>query len=571
MSSGERVQVEEQKVEQEEEQEEVQEEEELVEELANMTVKDMQQQAVQVQVQAVQTEDATEESGVNTEPDWESQVAAMLEYSGSLTAQYNGLVRRQDEEEATQEKHKLQLQKRKEEATRQHQALMDKLESLRVKLQLNNSKAARKNFLSKKQEMSSEKNRAEEERNRLAKELEEGERRLAALAEEQSEEQRRWQEELDELRREMERLRKEAREAEQLASQDENAAVEMQRDVAMTRIEAWLRELAQYLSALRAEFPQQFPYERLKWEKKEAAVRRSQAELQSRFQDVLQQLRQGAELESLPRINVPSLPQVPTSDLRFSLVMQSLVPPPFVPPPPLPPNPVARPLPPQRHPDYYQDQYPPLHRPQFRQHYPPPPELYFQPPLQFQAPPPPQFQPHIRAPVRVTPPPSLSPSPSPSPVAPSPPPPAASAGKLDKVLEKLGTRFPQCNRTQLTQLLQQVKSARGTMAGMSMEEVMEQVGLRLGQNEKLLSAPGPVVRPTPPGPIQRPTPSPQRARLAAAAPGVGARKLCLMCQNGVAPESRHPLSCAHTIHKDCIRTWLQSSPNNSCPFCPTKS
>ncbi|AWP07724.1 putative RING finger protein 214-like [Scophthalmus maximus] len=236
----------------------------------------MQQQAVQVQVQAVQTEDATEESGVNTEPDWESQ------------------------------------------------ALMDKLESLRVKLQLNNSKAARKNFLSKKQEMSSEKNRAEEERNRLAKELEEGERRLAALAEEQSEEQRRWQEELDELRREMERLRKEAREAEQLASQDENAAVEMQRDVAMTRIEAWLRELAQYLSALRAEFPQQFPYERLKWEKKEAAVRRSQAELQSRFQDVLQQLRQGAELESLPRINVPSLPQVPTvRDTMSSMTSES--------------------------------------------------------------------------------------------------------------------------------------------------------------------------------------------------------------------------------------------------------
>lgn len=557
--------------------EEEEEEDDLELALANMRVEDLLQK-----VQAVQTDSTTVESGVNTEPDWESQVEAMLEYSSSLMERYDSLMKKQDEEGEAHEKHKQQVLKKKEEATRQHQALLEKLESLRVKLQLNDSKATRKNFLAKKQEMTSEKNRVEEERNRLAKELEESERKLTALTEEQSEEQRRWQEELDELRQEMERVRKEAQEAELLALKDEIVAKEKQRDVAMARIEAWLSEVRQYLNTLRVEFPQQYPHERQKWEKKEGLVRRSREELQSRFQEVLQQLQQGRELESLPRINMPSLPQLPMADLRFNQVMQSLVRPQFMPPPPT--VPMNRPLHPPRHPHFYQ-QYQPPHHPQYRHHYthrPPPPIQQFQPPLPPQHQP--HFQPHIRAQMRVTPSPSLSPSPPVQPiypVAPSPPAPAAApsptpatsapAGKLDKVLEKLGTCFPQCNKAQLTSLLQQVKSSRGTLSGMSMEELIEQVGFKLMQNER--SAPGPISRPTPPGPIQRPTPPPQRAPAAAATGGgqpVGARKLCLMCQNHVDPESRHPLSCSHTIHRDCIRVWLQSSKNNSCPFCPGK-
>ncbi|XP_069025462.1 RING finger protein 214 [Embiotoca jacksoni] len=553
-------------------------------ELTNVTVEDP-----MLKDKAVQTDSLTTELGVDTEPDWEKQVAAMLEYSSSLTQRYDTLTKKQDEEEVAHQKHRQQLQKRKEEATHQHQALLDKLESLRVKLQLNNPKATRKNFLTKKQEMTSEKNRAEEERNRLSKELEESEGKLTALTQEQSEEQRRWREELEELRQEMEDVRKEAQEAQALALQDEKAAVEKQRAVAMSHIEGWLREVGQYLDALRVEFPQQYPHERLKWEKKEGLVRKNQAELQSRLQEVLQQIQQGRELESLPRINVPSLPQVPLAELRFSQAMQSLVRPQFPPPPPL--NPANHPLPPQRHPHYYQPwHHHPHHSQQYRapylhpQHHPVQ-QQFFQPPLSPQHHPPPQFQslhmplpqfqPHIRAPVRMTPPPSLSPSPSPPvqpflPVSPSPPPPtapAASAGKLDKVLEKLGTRFPQCNRAQLTSLLQQVKSSRGTLAGMSMDEVIEQVGFKLAQNER--SAPEPGRRQTPLGPIQRPTPPLQRPA-AGGGQAAGSRKLCLMCQNHVDPESRYPLSCSHTIHKDCIQVWLQSSKNNSCPFCPGK-
>lgn len=117
---------------------------------------------------------------------------AMSEYSSSLMEKYNGLMIQLEEEDSTHKKEKEQLQKKKEEAIRQHQvrltnthtahcnrscilpsdcgcnfqALLEKLDSVRVKLQLNNSKATKKNFLPKKQEMIREKNKAEEEKNR---------------------------------------------------------------------------------------------------------------------------------------------------------------------------------------------------------------------------------------------------------------------------------------------------------------------------------------------------------------------------------------------------------------------
>lgn len=63
----------------------------------------------------------TEESGVSTDPDWESQLVAMSEYSSSLVEKYNMLMRQQEEENVTQKKEKEQLQKKKEAAIHQHQ------------------------------------------------------------------------------------------------------------------------------------------------------------------------------------------------------------------------------------------------------------------------------------------------------------------------------------------------------------------------------------------------------------------------------------------------------------------
>ncbi|XP_068594716.1 RING finger protein 214 [Brachionichthys hirsutus] len=530
--------------------------------LASMAVEDPPRK-----VQAVQTDSMTDTLGVNTDPDWESQVAAMFERSSELTKRYSSLMKEQDEEEGSHEKVKKQLEKKKEDASSQHQALLDKVESVRVKLQLNNSKGTRKNFLAKKQEMTSEKNRAEEEKNRVTKELGESEGKLTALTEEQREEQQRWQEELEALRQEMERVRKKANDAEWLALQDEVAAVEKQRDVAMDHIDTWLTEVAQYLNALRMEFPQQYYHERQKWEKKQVLVRKNQDDLLNRFQEVLQQLQQGQELQSLPRINVPSLPEVPLADLVFSQVIQSLAPPPPRPSPH--PSTMSRDVPPQRHPNVYQKQYqPPYHQ----RYHSPPPNHHFQP--RFQPPHQPQhpLQPHMTASRAAFPPDSPNHSPPPArlvhsvPPSTTPPP----TDNLDKFLDKLGARFPQCSRILLQRMLQQVKSSRGMLRGMLMEEVIEQVGLKLAENEA--SALGSVSQPMPgsPGPAHRATPPPQSSVMGGGQ-ATGPRKLCLMCQNHVDPESRHPLSCSHITHKDCIKMWLQSSKNNACPFCMAKN
>lgn len=69
----------------------------------------------------MQADSMTQESGVNTDPDWESQLVAMSEYSSSLVEKYNGLMRQLEEEDSTHKKEKEQLQKKKEEAIRQHQ------------------------------------------------------------------------------------------------------------------------------------------------------------------------------------------------------------------------------------------------------------------------------------------------------------------------------------------------------------------------------------------------------------------------------------------------------------------
>uniref|UniRef100_A0A4W5KW25 RING-type domain-containing protein n=1 Tax=Hucho hucho TaxID=62062 RepID=A0A4W5KW25_9TELE len=487
--------------------------------------------------QGVQTDAGTADKDVNTDLDWESLMRSVDEYSTHLAMQYEELMKNQEDDEADHGSQVDSLVKKKDEGVHQQQALLDKIDSLHVKLQLNCCKTTRKNFAVKKQELSVEKSKLEEERNRLSQELEETTRKMALLIEEQNQEKLMWERELADLNTEMERLQKESEDTTQRALLEEIAALEMQRDVTMSEVDDWLKEADQYINTLGLDpSQQQHMNHRLEWENNVAVVHSSLEGLQNQFKEHLHLLQQGQPMESLPGITLPPLPQVPMMGPPKAMGMTFTAPARVTPPPAPSSTPPASAL--ARHP--------------------------------------------AASPVSQSTTTMASAQPLPSNYPPA-------AGKLDNLLKRLGDRFPQCNRTQLMSVLQQIKNSRGTMAGMSIDEVTKQVAQRLAQNEK--PAPGPIRPPSAdrgipghpgpiqpsPGLIQRPTHPPQRpavAQVFQTSPpqpvAVSNRKLCLMCQKHVEADSQHPMICAHIVHKDCIGVWLQSSKYNACPFCPAK-
>lgn len=576
--------------------------------------------STETQSQTVQTENFTEESSTNTKEDWESDMRALEDYSIELTQQYEALTK---QHAAEKEEHNVcfrNLEKSKEERNHQYQSFIEKIESLHMKLELNSSKTTRKNFMVKRQELTAEKERMEKEKARLAQELEEADQKLKMLIEEQNQEKLTWEQEIANLRVEMETLCRQAKQASQTALQDEIDALNMQKVLVISQVEDWIADAERYWNYLRLNPSQQNFQKRQKWEQNVKVVVNSLSSLKNKFNENHQLLQQGEPLDSLPSISRPVLPPVPL----FELIMTSLQ------------NPVPHPVfssgPPTSnstsfvHPQMHasttppQAATPPPSAPKQTMIYPPVSSAMGpQSQLSFPNPCLPQTlyhsavtpaQTHIGVSgVSVAPPgtyvglpnnpgagfhpqstarlpqtfmqtPSTR-NPTPQPLPSN----SAPAGKLDKLLEKLGSHFPQCTREQLTRVLQQIKSERGTMAGLSMDDVTAQVAQKLAQNQRL--PPGPIAPPSGTrafpsavGPIQRPTAQqihPMRHHFRAPVaqgfyrpPQSSARRFCLMCQNQVEVGTQYNTNCSHTMHKDCVSVWLKTSKNNSCPFCPSK-
>ncbi|GAA6086857.1 RING finger protein 214 isoform X1, partial [Tachysurus ichikawai] len=240
--------------------------------------------------------------------------------NNELTEECESLQKQQADEESEYKSQIENLKKLRDDKKRQHQALLDKIESVRLKLELNSSKTSRKNFSAKVEELTAEKDQKLEVVRRLTQELVELDGRLNMLTEEQKNDKLSWEQEIAALHQEAQSLSKQVEESNQAALKDERAALESERELVVSQVEDWIAEAERYLSTLRSDTSPKSKLHQNEWEQNVAMTRSRLGKLQSSYNENLKQLLQGKELDSLPKILPPLLPHIPMVSVSVFVV-----------------------------------------------------------------------------------------------------------------------------------------------------------------------------------------------------------------------------------------------------------
>ncbi|XP_076781128.1 RING finger protein 214 isoform X3 [Arvicanthis niloticus] len=379
-----------------------------------------------------------------------------------------------------------------------------------------------------------------------------------------------WEMELDRLKNQDGEINRNIMEETERAWKAEILSLESRKELLVLKLEEAEKEAELHLTYLKSTPPTlETVRSKQEWETRLNGVRIMKKNVRDQFNSHIQLVRNGAKLSSLPQIPTPTLPP-PPSEADFMLQV-------FQPSPSLTPRmpfsigqvtmPMVMPSADPRSLSF------PILNPALSQSSQPSPPLpgshgRNSPGLGSLVSP---HGPHMPPAASIPPPPGLggikasTETPRPQPV-----------DKLEKILEKLLTRFPQCTKAQMTNILQQIKTARTTMAGLTMEELIQLVAARLAEQERVASSTQPLGRiralyPAPLAPISTPMflPSAQVSYPGRSSHAPPTCKLCLMCQKLVQPSELHPMACTHALHKECIKFWAQTNTNDTCPFCPT--
>ncbi|XP_074072865.1 RING finger protein 214 isoform X2 [Macrotis lagotis] len=499
---------------------------------------------------AVQTDFKTADLEVNTDQDIEKNLDKMMTERTLLKERYQEVLDKQRQVENQLQVQLKQLQQRREEEMKSHQEILKAIQDVTIKRQETKKKIEKekKEFLQKEQDLKAE----------IEKLCEKNRREL-------------WEMELDKLKNQDGEINRNIMEETERAWKAEILSLESRKELLVLKLEEAEKEAELHLTYIKSTPPTlETIRSKQEWETRLNGVRMMKENVRDQFNNHIQLVRNGAKLSSLPQIPTPTLPP-PPSETDFMLQVFS-------------PNPSLAPRMPfsigqvtmpmvMPSADPRALSFPMLNPAISRPNQPSPPLPVTHgrnsPGLASLVGP---HGPHVSSATSLPPPPGLggvkTPTEShrPQPV-----------DKLEKILEKLLARFPQCNKAQMTNILQQIKTARTTMAGLTMEELIQLVAARLAEQERLAASAQPLGRiraplfPAPLAQINTPMflPSAQVSYPGRPSHAPSTCKLCLMCQKLVQPSELHPMACAHVLHKECIKFWAQTNTNDTCPFCPT--
>ncbi|XP_044525396.1 LOW QUALITY PROTEIN: RING finger protein 214-like [Gracilinanus agilis] len=492
---------------------------------------------------AVPTDFKTADLEVNTNQDIEKNLDKMMTERTFLKERYQKLLDKHKQvanELKVQLKH---LRQRREEEIKSHQETLKAIQYITITAQEIKKKIEKekKKFLQKDQDLKAE---------------------IEKLCEKKKREQ--WQMELDKLKSQYGEIYMDVTEETKRARKAEILSLEGLKELLVLNLEEAEKEAKLHLTYIKSTPPtMETIRSKQEWETRLNGVQMMKENVRDQYNNHIQLVRNGAKLSSLPQIPTPTLPP-PPSNTYFMLQVSPRIPfsigqltMPMVM-PSADPSALSFPM-----------LNPAISRPNQ-----PSPTLSVthgrnNPGLPSLVGP---HGPHVSSAASLPPPSGLggvkAPTEShrPQPV-----------DKLEKILEKLLARFPQCNKAQLINILQQIKTARTTLAGLTMEALIQLVDARLAEQEHLAASAQPHVQiraPLFPAPMAQINTSKFLPSVQVSYPGRPSHapstcKPCLMCQELVQPSELHPMACTHVLHKECIKLWVQTNTNNICPFCPT--
>ncbi|XP_078055096.1 RING finger protein 214-like [Mustelus asterias] len=485
---------------------------------------------------SVQTDRVTVDAMVSTDQEVDKYMNEVTAEREILKDKYQEVLDRQIQMENQLQVKVRRLQQRQEEEENIYQDNVKQVQEMKVKLEelKKKSEKEKKEFVQKEQELKNEVAQLYENGKRLMKEQEEKGNLVAILISDQSDKEEKLTEDLAKLKRQHTELNKNILEQTERALKAEIQTLESKKEFAMMMLDKAVNEAELQICNL-SSVPGSSNLV-LKWQERQKDIKEQKENINNQFNGHIQMVKNGTKLSSLPHIQFPTLPPAPPAVLPDPVLQRTWQAPPVL--PPFFPSNVHSTVP-----SHAAVAYPAGF-----------PATSFLPGLGEQS----EF------------------------AGRSAPPASNPASKLEKLLEKLEARFPNSSRAQLTHILQQIKNSRGTIAGLSVDELIHQVAERLVETEQAqpmhllrgsVTAPGhfPLATSQTSPYLVMPNSSTGAQTSYQESPAMmpGSPRLCLMCQKVVHISEVQPMACSHVVHRECIKFWSQFNKNSSCPFCPT--